>query len=72
MALKILSDCINCDVCESVCPNQAIFQGSVIFEIDANLCNECVGDHDEPQCVLLCPVDCIIKDPDYPHVVHKS
>lgn len=66
MALKILTDCINCDVCESVCPNQAISEGALIYVIDPMKCNECVGDHDEPQCVLLCPVDCIVKDPDYP------
>jgi hypothetical protein len=27
------------------------------------LCTECVGHHDEPQCVVVCPVECIIVDP---------
>jgi ferredoxin len=27
-------------------------------------CTECVGHYDEPQCVEVCPVDCIPKDPD--------
>lgn len=66
MALKILSECINCDVCEPVCPNDAITEGELIYEIDPHKCHECIGDHDEPQCVLLCPVDCIIKDPEHP------
>lgn len=65
MALKITLDCINCDVCEPVCPNQAIFMGSEIYEIDPALCTECVGHFDTPQCQLFCPVDCIPHDPEY-------
>ena len=62
MALKITEECINCDVCEPVCPNEAIYMGVEIFEIDPNLCTECVGHFDEPQCVEICPVECIPKD----------
>lgn len=62
MALKITDDCINCDVCEPACPNEAIFQGELIYEIHFDRCTECVGHFDEPQCVAICPVDCIIKD----------
>lgn len=64
MALKILETCINCDVCEPVCPNQAIAQGEDIYLIDPALCTECVGHHDEPQCVIVCPVECIENDPE--------
>lgn len=63
MALIITDECINCDVCEPVCPNQAIYQGDVIFEIDPARCTECVGHFNEPQCVAVCPVDCIPVDP---------
>ena len=63
MALKITDACINCDVCEPVCPNQAIHQGELIYEIDASRCTECVGHFDKPQCQLICPVDCIPLDP---------
>lgn len=66
MALKIVDDCINCDVCEPVCPNKAIYQGEEIFEIDPMLCTECVGHFDAPECVAICPVDCIITDPLHP------
>ena len=59
MALKITEECINCDVCEPECPNDAIYQGEDIYEIDASLCTECVGHFDESQCVQVCPVDCI-------------
>ncbi|PHS67828.1 MAG: ferredoxin [Methylophaga sp.] len=65
MSLFITDECINCDVCEPECPNSAITQGEEIYEIDHNLCTECVGHFDEPQCVEVCPVDCIPQDPDY-------
>ena len=64
MALLITDECINCDVCEPECPNAAIFQGDEIYEINPDLCTECVGHYDTPQCVDVCPVDCIPKDPD--------
>jgi ferredoxin len=64
MALMITDECINCDVCEPECPNHAISQGVEIYEIDPNLCTECVGHYDEPQCQQVCPVDCIPLDPD--------
>ena len=60
MALMITDACINCDVCEPECPNQAISQGAEIYEIDPARCTECVGHFDEAQCVAVCPVDCII------------
>ncbi len=62
MALKITEECINCDVCEPECPNGAISQGPEIYVIDPERCTECVGHFDEPQCVDVCPVDCIILD----------
>ncbi|MEO7558005.1 MAG: YfhL family 4Fe-4S dicluster ferredoxin [Gammaproteobacteria bacterium] len=65
MALMITDECINCDVCEPECPNNAISQGVEIYVIDHNLCTECVGHFDKPQCVEVCPVDCIPLDPDF-------
>ena len=65
MSLLINDECINCDVCEPECPNSAITQGDEIYEIDPNLCTECVGHYDEPQCIEVCPVDCILVDPDH-------
>lgn len=62
MALIITSECINCDVCEPVCPNEAISAGDDIYVINPDLCTECVGHHSMPQCVEICPVDCIPKD----------
>lgn len=63
MALTITDDCINCDLCEDECPNQAISMGEEIYQIDADRCTECVGHYDTPSCVAVCPVDCIIADP---------
>jgi ferredoxin len=64
MALIITDECINCDVCEPECPNEAISQGEEIYIIASNLCTECVGHYDVPQCIEVCPVDCIISDPE--------
>jgi ferredoxin len=65
MALKITDECINCAACEPDCPNEAITEGDDIYVIDAAKCTECVGAHDEPQCVEVCPIDdCCVKDPD--------
>ena len=63
-ALLINSLCINCDVCEPACPNQAIRQGEDIYIIDPDRCTECVGHFDEPQCVQVCPVECIPVNPE--------
>lgn len=63
MALLITDDCINCDVCEPECPNDAISMGEEIYVIDPHKCTECVGHFDEPQCASLCPVACIPLNP---------
>jgi ferredoxin len=63
MALMITDQCINCDVCEPECPNQAISMGPEYYVIDAGRCTECVGHFDEPQCVQVCPVECIPVNP---------
>ena len=62
MALYITDECINCDVCEPECPNGAISQGDEHYVIDPRKCTECVGHFDEPQCVVVCPVECIDLD----------
>jgi ferredoxin len=63
MALIITDECINCDVCEPECPNDAIFMGPLIYQINPDKCTECVGHFDEPQCQQVCPVACIPVDP---------
>lgn len=64
MALLITDECINCDVCEPECPNAAIAAGEQTYRIDPDSCTECVGHFDTPQCIDVCPVDCILIDPE--------
>lgn len=35
------------------------------YYIVPDKCTECKGFHEEPQCALVCPVDCCVPDPDY-------
>jgi ferredoxin len=65
MALMITDECINCDVCEPECPNEAISQGEEYYVIDPHRCTECIGHYPDPQCVKVCPVDCIPLNPDF-------
>ena len=71
MALLITDECINCDVCEPECPNGAISPGEAIYVIDPTLCTECVGHFETSQCVEVCPVDCILVDPDHQETQHE-
>ncbi len=66
MALMITDECINCDVCEPECPNDAISMGEEYYQIDPGRCTECVGHFDTPQCQQVCPVECIPFNPDHP------
>ena len=61
MAMKITDECISCGACEPECPNEAITESDDIFVIDKDKCTECVGHHDEPACLEVCPVECIEK-----------
>lgn len=65
MALTITDECINCDVCEPECPNEAIYMGAEIYEINPDKCTECHGHFDEPQCMEVCPADCISVHPEH-------
>jgi ferredoxin len=62
MALAINELCVNCWACEPLCPNQAIQEAKPHFLIDADLCSECLGDYDRPQCAEICPIECAIGD----------
>ncbi len=65
MALLINNDCTSCDACPEACPNEAISVVNSMYVIDPDKCTECVGAHDEPQCMDVCPADCIVPDPDH-------
>jgi ferredoxin len=61
MAMRITEECISCGACEPDCPSGAVSEGDTIYVIDASLCVECEGHFDSPQCVSVCPVECIVK-----------
>ncbi len=65
MALRITAECINCDVCEPECPNNAIYEGPEHYEIKPGLCTECAGHFEDQQCVALCPAGCILLNPEH-------
>ncbi|EPZ5463648.1 YfhL family 4Fe-4S dicluster ferredoxin, partial [Campylobacter coli] len=52
MALLITKDCVCCDACREECPDEAIYEHSPIYVIDADLCSECVNDFSEPACIV--------------------
>jgi len=64
LALMITDECIACDACREECPSEAIEESDPVYIIDPDRCTECVGFFDEPQCISVCPVDCIVPDPD--------
>lgn len=78
MALMITEECINCGACQAECPNTAIYVGGEEYELNGQMapalsadyyyvvpekCTECVGFHDDPQCVGVCPTDSCQKNP---------
>ena len=71
MSLLINEECIACDACIDECPNEAIEEGDPIYVIDPDRCTECVGEYDEPACIAVCPVDCIVPDPDNVETVEE-
>ncbi|MGP1924013.1 MAG: YfhL family 4Fe-4S dicluster ferredoxin [Arsenophonus sp. NEOnobi-MAG3] len=67
MSLLITHRCINCDMCEPECPNEAISMGEEFYQINPNLCTECIGHYDKPTCQSVCPINnTILKDPNNP------
>jgi len=62
MSLSIIESCVNCWACEPVCPSDAIYEAAPHFMIDAKKCTECEGDHADPQCVSICPIEGAILD----------
>jgi ferredoxin len=64
MAIMINEECIACDACLPECPNDAISEGDPLYIINPDLCTECVGFHDSPQCAEVCPTEACVPNPD--------
>jgi ferredoxin len=62
MAYQIIQGCVNCWACEPLCPQQAIHAAEPYFLIEPTACTECEGDHAEPQCASICPIEGAILD----------
>ena len=62
MSYEIIESCVNCWACEPLCPSNAIYEARPHFLIDAKQCTECEGDHADPQCVSICPIEGAILD----------
>jgi ferredoxin len=63
--LLIQKDCVSCGNCKIECPENAILDNTENKEQDSffiliDICNLCKKENNEPQCIKVCPVDCII------------
>ena len=62
MAYEIVRNlCTGCGNCPPVCPVGAISEGPYYFEIDPNICCDCVGHYRSPICITNCPVQGAIQ-----------
>jgi ferredoxin len=67
MALQIVDSCVNCWACVDVCPNDAIYEDVPHFLVNDRKCTECLGDHADPQCAAICPIEgAIVNELDEP------
>lgn len=62
MSMIISNECISCDVCEPECPNGAISHSDTVYMVNPAKCTECIGHYDAPQCIPVCPIDCIHRN----------
>jgi len=65
VAVVITDECIMCGACEPECPNDAISEGDPKYVVDPDACTECLGFYADQQCINVCPVDCIVLDPEH-------
>jgi ferredoxin len=55
MRYVISADCMNCGVCESMCPTSAISESETGFVIRRDLCTQC------GTCAPYCPARAILR-----------
>jgi ferredoxin len=59
MSYIISTDCMDCGVCEYMCPEGAIFEAKRQFVIRRDKCNDC------GTCVPYCPARAIVHRDDF-------
>jgi len=59
MAYIISTDCMDCGVCEYMCPEGAIFEAKRQFVIKKDKCDDC------GVCVPYCPARAIVHQDDF-------
>ena len=57
----ITNSCFGCGVCQPHCPTSAIKSNNEAnneekYLIETKLCNNCQGHHQDPQCIVSCPI----------------
>ena len=62
MTMTITEECIAFGARPSEGSSTSISEGDgTLYLINQETCVECEGHHDSPQCVTVCPVECIVK-----------
>jgi ferredoxin len=64
MSVKISEECVTCGACLWECPNGAIIAGDPRPHVEAELCTECFGMFGEGQCIVVCPVQAFLVNPE--------
>jgi len=53
----ITNSCFGCGICQPHCPTNAIKSNNEQhYQIQTELCNNCQGHHEDPQCIVSCPI----------------
>jgi ferredoxin len=64
MSVRITEACVTCGACIWECPLEAISPGEKRPVVNADACTECYGFFGESQCIVVCPVDAIVVEPE--------
>lgn len=71
VAFRITDTCIECQACLEACSYQAVLHVRAVdvhprYAIDPAACTHCWPFDPRPQCPDVCPVRCIVLDPECP------
>lgn len=72
MSVRINSNCVNCDLCINVCPEEAIYYYNKKTIVEESRCTECVDKYDSPVCAEVCSYYALEWGPDKCNPSHKD